>query len=172
MPIVRLAAASLIAAMYLAGAPGASAADLGEDYGPRYGAAYDDPRYADIYRDPVPQPPRRYEQYEEEYDADDYDPQRLAEVPPYVRDRPYAHDRGCMPRREIRYRLKAEGWDDFHDIEFRDGTALVRARRPSGELYELRVDRCSGDVVHARALHGPVWGPYAYGSPRRPWQRY
>ncbi len=165
MPIVRLAAASLAAAFCLAGAS-ASAADLSGEYYERHsGSPYDDPRYGDIYRDPPP-PPRPYR---DDYDADDDGPppvHRYSEVPP-----PHVRDPGCVPRREIHFRLRADGWSDFEDLELRGDIALVRARRPSGEPYELSVDRCTGDIVHARPLHGPVWGPYAYRW-RRPWYRY
>ena len=43
-----------------------------------------------------------------------------------------------------------------------------QARDQSGRLFDLTVDRCSGDVVDARPLDGPR--DYAYGQ-RRYWPR-
>ena len=44
--------------------------------------------------------------------------------------------------------------------------ATVRARRPSGRLFELTIDRCSGEIVSARPLEPRRFGPYAYGRRR------
>lgn len=94
------------------------------------------------------------------------------DAPPVPRDRygylrpirpPHQHDAqpGCLPHGEIRRSLVSEGWRDFQDFEPRGDIAVVRARRPNGQLYSLKVNRCSGDIVHARPLEErPV--PYAY----------
>lgn len=108
----------------------------------------DEPPPASSYKDdPLPPPPRR------------------AEAP---RER-------CVPRREIEERLVSEGWRDFTDPEKRGGLGIFKARRPNGRLYELSVDRCSGEIVDARPLGGE-YRPYAsyrpyYGWERRHWGR-
>ena len=146
----RLAAASAVAASLFAFAPLASAADLYED---GYGEG-----------------PPRYERYA---------------VPPADFEPPYPPryaDRGgpCVPREVVRDRLLSEGWGDFRDFEPRGRVVLVQARRPSGRLFDLAIDRCSGEVVDARPVFGPraAPGPYAYGGyggrgygPRRFWPR-
>ncbi len=84
-----------------------------------------------------------------------------------------------MPRAEIKHRLLRQGWHDFHDPDLRGDLASVRARRPSGRLFDLTIDRCSGEIVSARPLeprpYGPYarpYGPYAYGGPPpRRWER-
>jgi hypothetical protein len=164
-------AATVIAAV-AAGAPGARAADL--EYGPgdRYSSPYDDPRYRDLYG-PSPRYTERYS-YEERtyrppvpprnvYRDDDYapEPRRYAED--------YRFGAGCLPRHEVRQRLRDQGWGDFHDLELRPDVAILRARGPRGDLYDLRIDRCTGAIVHARPLEHFVPGPFAYG-PRR-WPR-
>jgi hypothetical protein len=165
----------------------ASAADIYDKYGPRTSSPYDDPRYADIYSHPKPQPPP-YAYAEPRY----VDPPRYVEPPPVHApryERPYAYNHGpqplprdrhgylepvnphaprhyaqpdqCVHQGEIRRSLINEGWRDFQDLEFRGEVAVVRARRPNGQLYSLKVNRCSGDIVHARPLEDrPV--PYAY----------
>ena len=167
----------LAAGLAVAMSTGALAADL-DDEGPppyRQGSAYDDPRYADIYRYPDrPPPPYAGKHpppaavYRDE-DDDDYGP------PP--RRHSYA-DRGpgyanrCVPRAEIKHRLLRQGWHDFHDPDPRGDLASVRARRPSGRLFDLTIDRCSGEIVSARPLEPRPYGPYAYGgTPPRRWER-
>ena len=50
--------------------------------------------------------------------------------------------------------------------------ATVHARRPSGRLFVLAIDRCSGEIVSAEPLEGrAAIGPYAYGPPPRRWDR-
>ena len=168
--IKQLACAAIVSIFSAAAAP-AMAADIYDRYGAS-GSPYDDPRYADIYGHP---PPRHAEP---RYAPP---PPVVVERPPY--DQPYGYrdevaprdrygylrpmrpplraDDGCMPPREIRRSLRGEGWREFEDLELRGATAVIRARRPNGKPYELEVDRCSGDIVHARPLFDrPV--PYAY----------
>src|SRR5262245_27655993 len=76
----------------------------------------------------------------------------------------------CVPREVIRERLTRHGWQDFHDGALQGEVAVVRARRPSGRLFELTIERCSGEIVSAYPLESRVYGPYAYG-PRPWWQR-
>ncbi len=178
----RHLAAGMIAAV-LASGSAATAADLSSGYPEqRYGSAYDDPRYADIYRDDTP--PRR-EPYQDSYrgdrdddddDDDGRDPRSThgdsnhrspqAYLPPMRPTARYTyngrhHGDGCVPRHLIKQQLRAEGWSDFHDLELTGNTAHVRARRPSGRLFELKVDRCTGEIVNARPF-----GPHIYGQRR------
>ncbi len=137
----RLAAALALAAPFALFAVPAQAADLYEPPYEEYGEG----------------PPPRDDRYAGV--PDDFEP-------PYP-PRAYA-ERGCVPRELARDRLRAAGWRGFHGVEPRDGVVLVKARRPSGRLFELTVDRCSGEVVDARPIYGRRLGPYAWG-PRRPW---
>lgn len=157
MNITKLVVAA-VAALGLAGAMPATAADLDDRY--PTGAAYDDPRYSDIYRHPVPPPapPRHY--------AAPYQPlpgyrdeRYAAPPPPYVEPGPrYQYQRdgrqgaGCLPQHAIHDRLARHGWQDFHDPQVEGKVAHVRARRPNGRLFDLTVDRCSGEVLHAEVI--------------------
>ena len=175
-------AAGLLAA---AAASGAQAADL-YDSPPRdrYGSAYDDPRYADIYKYPKPpayavpppyagpyvRPPvprERVYREDEEYYARPYDGPRR-----YSYDEPRRRYAGpCLPREAIKEQLLRQGWQDFHDGDARGDIATVRARRPSGRLFALTIDRCTGEIVNADPLEPRRFGPYAYGPEPRRWER-
>ncbi len=75
-----------------------------------------------------------------------------------------------MPREVARDRLRAAGWRGFHAVEPRDDVVLVKARRPSGRLFDLTIDRCSGEVVDAKPIYG--YGrvmAVSRGGPRRYW---
>ena len=132
----RLAAASAVAASLFAFPPSASAADLYED---GYTARV---RPATIA---IAQPPADFE-------------------PPYPPR--YAGGGPCVPREAVRDRLLSEGWGDFRDFEPRGRVVVVQARRPSGRLFDLTIDRCSGEVVDARPVFGPRVEPgaFAYGG--------
>ncbi len=78
---------------------------------------------------------------------------------------------GCLPREEIRRRLVSEGWRGFQDVDLHRNVALIRARRGPGDLFELKVDRCSGDVVRAVRVEGRGPGPYAYDNGPRTYER-
>jgi hypothetical protein len=181
-----MAAAVTAMAFTLGGLAEAVATDLYERDAPtrRY-SAYEDPRYADIYgRTPPPVPllpERRYygegyghpppgvpiprERVYREYDAPPAHRRHYADLPP--RHHAYAAGRGCTPKDEVRFRLEQEGWIDLHGAEVGEaGSAYVKARRRSGRLFELQIDRCSGDVLHARPLELRE-RPYAdYAAPR------
>lgn len=177
-PLSRTASA-VIAALVL-GSGAAKAADLDYGYVPppdRYSSAYEDPRYRDLYGSaprPVYIPPGRV--YEPE-------PPRHPVPPAYVyreeriyRDRQvdwdrredWRHAQGCLPRREIRERLMSDGWGDFHELELAGDTARVKARRPNGDLFDLKVDRCSGDLVKSVLLERHGGRPYADRGDWRP----
>jgi hypothetical protein len=121
----------------------ALAADL-DTYEPpqaRHQSPYDDPRYGDVYRHPPP-PPRAYV---ERYDERAYPP------PNAYRRETYA----CVPREAIRADLTRRGWYDFHDLDVAGDVVHVRARRPSGAMFQLTLDRCSGQIVDRRLVAGP-----------------
>lgn len=173
-----LAVAGLLAVLQWGGAHPAAAADLYSPYYnvPRAEAPDEDPRYGDVYR----LPPQRYVEprytapyeppprYVERQDGPYYPPRVYAErgeyLPP-MRGPTYhdlsARDEGCVSRREIRRSLREDGWSEFDDLDLRGDIALLRASRPNGEVYELKVDRCTGRVLRAKAVEdGP--GPYAW----------
>jgi hypothetical protein len=165
----RLTAALLLTLAY---APMARAADLyRDDPPPRAGAAYDDPRYADLYGEAPPRPRadvyRRYEPgpplpHERVY-RDDRDPRDRYD-PRYAGDR---YDRGCPSKDEISRQLGADGWGRFHNPQVIDrNRATIDAERPNGRPYRLEVDRCTGEVITLRPLDGPRDGPrYGYADP-------
>jgi hypothetical protein len=170
----RALAVSVIAAAAFALAPGAKAADLeGERYIQRGEGPYDEPRYAERYREPPPG-----------YDDDDrddgpeyggepdaappYDSSKDGYYPPPRRfDVPSRRADGCAPRWQVRHRLRAEGWTGLHDLDLRGDVAIVRAYRPSGESFTLKIDRCSGEIVDARPdrlrSFGYFQGPRRFG---------
>lgn len=177
---------------------GAWAADLDDDGGSadRRSYVYEDPRYADIYREPrrlePPPPDYRYRPlpppapapyaYRPEPPRYSEPPPRYVEPPRYVpppryaeSDRsPYGRPEDCARKDDIRQRLIDGGWRDFHDPRVHGPVADIKARRANGDLYDLRVNRCSGEVEHARKLESgrrPI-GPYAYDDLRPGWRRY
>lgn len=167
------------------------AADLhdGADPSDRRAYVYEDPRYADIYREPrraePPPPPYAYRPvpspvappppYVHRAEPPRYtDPPRYSEPPRYGEVDPrYRRPEHCAAKDDIRQRLIDGGWRDFHDPQVRGPMALIKARRASGDLYELRVDRCTGEVVFAQFLErGRVIGPYAFDDlPPPRWRR-
>lgn len=129
---MRLIAASLLAALPLALGHAAHAGDLG---------GYPEPR-----------------SYEQEFGTRGSIKDEPAPPPPrYTERRP-----ACVPRHIVRDRLASEGWRDFHDPVLRGSVGVVLARRPAGELYELRIDRCSGEIVNAHRVVREVEPVYAY----------
>ncbi len=192
---LRSLAAALVAALPFAVIP-AHAADIFRPYDS--GAAespYDDPRYADIYGDPPPyQPAPRYagpppvepryederyvgpsEAYPDRWSREERRRGEFLEPMPYPpsfeeqRRTAYAAP-ACVPRYEIRRELRRDGWSDFHDLETRDSFAFVTARRPNGELYRLKIDRCAGEIVRARPV-GEGRDSYAWRR-REPYPAY
>lgn len=186
-----LAVGLLAVTMFMAAAIPASAADLSGSS--RYDSPYDDPRYADIYGDQEPRRSRHYDGYKDGHDApayrnsdeDDYDdddarpPTRYVErereylapmrpgrrfAAPYNPDRGNGRNNNCVPREDIKDRLRAAGWSDFHDLTLDGEFAIVAARRPSGRLFELEVHRCSGEVVNARPQRSQAYDRRRYPS--------
>ncbi|MFM9938514.1 MAG: hypothetical protein ACKVP7_03335 [Hyphomicrobiaceae bacterium] len=168
-------AAGVLAAALSAGTTTTSAADL--DYGrlpDRYSGAYEDPRYRDLYGpDEKYSHPQHYHR-----PAPPHIPLPPATVyrdhdiyRPHPQARRYSE--ACVPREEVRRRLIDEGWRDFHDPELRNGTARIKARRGSGDLYDLQLDRCTGEIINADLIRRGGYGPYAqdHGPRYYPGQR-
>jgi hypothetical protein len=181
--------------------PPALAADM-DDGGPYpKGGVYDDRRYP-----PKGPPPGAFD----DDDEDDYSsgppPDKYSRVPPpdkYSRlpppdkrpppdkyaDVPPPFKGKCVRSEEVRERLTGQGWRDFHaGAQVNDNIVTLRARRPTGRLFELTLHRCSGQIVDARPLEprrreyayqgpydGPRWGPYyerPWFGPYRHWRRW
>ena len=133
-------------------------------------AAYDDPRYADLYGH---SPPPRVETYRSE-SYRSFDSAPIPRAPVYRDGERYAErDRSnCPNKAEISRNLEREGWRDFRNPQVlsRD-TATIDAQRPNGRPFRLEVDRCTGEVLSERPIDGPRYGaeregygPYAeYG---------
>lgn len=136
-------AASLLAAVFFV--PVANAADVGDDRD----NSYSDPRYRG--------PPPAYNDRDDDYDDDG----------PPVRRKYSGPMRGevCARSEQVRERLTGMGWRDFHAGQPQnDDLVTLRARRPSGRLFELTLHRCSGEIVEARPLEPRPFGPYAYNN--------
>jgi hypothetical protein len=103
---------------------------------PGYGAAEPLPgSIKDGY--PVPMPPPRYTE-ERTY-------QRVERI-----ERRAEHH-GCLARWEVRRSLNRDGWADIRPMGGDGATVRIRATRfDSGRTFNLRVDRCSGEVIAAR----------------------
>ena len=189
-------AAGLLAA---AVTTGAQAADLDEGPPPdRYGSAYDDPRYADIYKYPGG---RRPTACRRPVPTAVHTPARTRVRRPMPGHRSRASASIARRRTTIAATLPARGaiptpsrarptpgaarrasWSRSGCTAKAGATstmamraaniATVHARRPSGRLFVLTLDRCSGEVVRAEPLEGRPFGPYAYGGPQpRRWDR-
>jgi len=66
----------------------------------------------------------------------------------------------CKAPPQIRRRLKRQGWWDFSGLQRSGDDFLIRARRPNGIAYQLKIDGCSGRVLQAIRLDG---GRRGYG---------
>jgi hypothetical protein len=118
----------------------ALAADFGGD-----DEEYAAPRYG--YKSPAPPP-----SYQDDNDDDDrYQRYARPRVDPRMDMYRYGH-RTCATSDAVRHRLTRFGWRDFHGGEQRGEVVTLRARRPLGRLFELTLDRCTGDIVERRPL--------------------
>ena len=72
--------------------------------------------------------------------------------------RAYGH---CLYPRQIRHKLSYEGWHGF-DVQrlYRDYAIVCSYRH--GKPYELKVDRCSGEVYRAKPLYADRGYGYGY----------
>jgi hypothetical protein len=195
---LRTGPAALLALALWLSPSAAQSADLDYRTPPseRYGTAYADPRYADIYgyrpapppygppahvpprydgyahpgygppRAPLPhEPVYRHPRYEAYPPPPAYGPKAYG-PPRYEEPRRHAgRSPGCLPKDVIERELVQDGWRDFHAPEvLSQHEAHIRARRPDGRLFQLRVDRCSGEIVAARPLFERDYGPRTYGG--------
>jgi hypothetical protein len=177
---------ALAALVFGLGAASAVAADL--DYrampNDRFGSAYEDPRYADLY---APAPPRgpivqhhayghapipREPVYQDEplYQREEAPPPRTYGYQPQAPR--YSEQRDCISPRAAERALANDGWREFANLTLRGPTAIINARRPDGRPFELQLDRCSGELVKARPLdqrphaspYASPYGPNVYGG--------
>jgi hypothetical protein len=152
-----------LAAVATCAAVPASAADLGYGYGSLKDVPDDDPRYSDVYRHPAPPPPRYAAPYPPPAPVYPAPPAPYyAGPPPRVYDG-YAGRPDCLPRHVISSRLESRGWLDLHDLQVSGDVAHARARRPNGRIFDLTVDRCTGEVLQADLIDGRQ--AYAPGYP-------
>lgn len=167
---LRLATVLALAALQSAVALPATAADLyvPPNGGFENGYGYDQQRYFGDDEDVTP----RYERYGAANEDDDapYPPSALLDDDD--RSTPYRYSArvgDCLPRHELRDRLRAEGWRDLYGFEPRGRVVLMQARGPSGRLYDLTIDRCSGEVIDSRSLDYSGFDDYYAQEPRRRW---
>jgi hypothetical protein len=133
--------------------------------GPYGGRPYAEPRYT------RPTPPPAYRDDDDD-DDDRYNavPERRKYGPSHYGYAPQSPTKTCVRSEQVRDRLSGEGWRDFHDGKpTGDSLVSMRARRPSGRLFELTLHRCSGEVVEVRPLEMRPFGPYAYRQPYGPY---
>ncbi|MCB1527290.1 MAG: hypothetical protein KDJ45_06280 [Hyphomicrobiaceae bacterium] len=90
--------------------------------------------------------------------------------PPPRFDRGARYEGGCAPGEIIRDDLRARGWRDFHDAERRGDVVVMDARRGSGRLFRLRIDRCTGEVLAAHRIR-PLRRAYLREFHFRDWDR-
>jgi hypothetical protein len=169
-----LLAAGLIAA---AAASPALAADIdgvppppgsGPYYGGPYGGPYSGPYGGDPRYTPQRPPPQSYDDDDDDDRDDRAPPRRYSYAPPRHQAPPPA--RHCVRSEDVRDRLTREGWRDFHDGKpVSDVLVTLRARQPNGRLFELTLQRCTGELLNARALELKPFGPYAYRQPYGPY---
>ncbi len=177
----RTVGIAAITAIGMAAALPATAADLNYGHGSMKDGPYDDPRYSDVYKHPAPPryaaplPPAPYPP--QHYPPQHYAPQHYVPAPPppaYYGGPAPRHGQAlsdCLPRQVIRQRLEARGWHDFHDAQVSGDVAHTRARHRNGGLFDVTVDRCSGEILQAEAIDNrhayapPAYAPPAYSPP-------
>ena len=179
----RQALAACAAIVFMA-VPQARAADFGGDSGyPPYGS---DRGYAEEYRDDgssgyAPDGGEYYEGQGDQYPPPDGEPSYQGSIkdgypvpqpPPYKErysERYEGPGPGCISGVRIKHSLRAQGWIDLRPLEAGGRLATVKARRQgTGEKFILKLDNCSGEIVHARPQYLRTYGEYD----RRPWRRY
>ncbi len=148
----------------------ADAADLPYGYDGRTDySPYNDPRYGQIYGDPRYRAPpvaerydrqRRFSEHRQRYVTQPPTRHSYKDGPVFSEPRRYSarprhYERPgyrCTPRRLIRKRLARQGWCEFSPVRMRPRVAIVDARR-DGRSYRLRINRCTGRILRARALN-------------------
>jgi hypothetical protein len=155
-----LAASLLAAAVFVP--MGAYAADVEDDD--------DNGAYTNPGRKKLPPPGSGYK---DRYDDDDDDrpvPKKFSAPPPFAPPGNKYSNQNCVRSAEVRQRLADSGWQDFHDGHQQGDMVVMKARRPSGRLFELMLHRCSGQIVEVRPLEARQFGgggPYAFNRPYR-----
>jgi hypothetical protein len=148
----------------------AGAADLyGEGYEPRDGAEYGRPYYSGedkgyTHSDRYDYSDNHDEAYEEEpyghrsYKDGEYLPPMSG--PPRFAYEDWRARRGCVPRWQIRQSLFDDGWRYIRRLRLLPDTVVIRASRPSGRTYDLKLDRCTGVIIARRPTYvGALYGP-------------
>lgn len=59
---------------------------------------------------------------------------------------------GCLTPTKIHKKLRSMGWWDFRRLSLAGEAFRLEARHPSGSIYYLKVDLCTGKVIGARRL--------------------
>jgi len=65
----------------------------------------------------------------------------------------------CLYPNEIRRRLRHQGWNGFNVKKIKPRVAIVKSSY-YGARYRLKVDRCTGQILKAKAIGG--YGGYRY----------
>jgi hypothetical protein len=139
--------------------PAASAADFGDGPTPQPRSDTYDYRYGEKSLPPS----YRFEDDEDDNHDTRYLPRRYsAPAGP-----PSSYRPACARSEDVRERLTSFGWRDFHGGQPQGENVLLRARRPNGRLFELTLDRCSGEIVEAQPLEPRRFGAFAWRD--RPW---
>jgi hypothetical protein len=132
-----------------------------------YAADVDDDDDRGTYNDPRRKTPPPAPGYNDQDDDDD----RPAPGKKYSGPQPFAppgnnySGQNCARSEQVRQRLVDTGWRDFQDGHQQGEMVVMKARRPSGRLFELTLHRCSGQVVEVRPMEGRPVGPYAFNRP-------
>lgn len=125
--------------------------DYGRYDGGRY-SSHDGDRYEDRYGE-APPPDRDQEPYGEPRRGSIKDGYPVPVPPPRYGERPPLPERdyACLDRWQIKRQLRDDGWAGIRPMGGDGAVVYLRARRfESGRVFNLRVDRCSGDVLAAR----------------------
>ena len=173
MIATRMLAASLFAALAATTPLSAHAADLyGENYR-SHDQDYDDGDGASRHSESD----RGYDNgngYDEEPSYGHRGSTKDGYLPPLDRAPRFSdngrYDRnGCVPRWQVRNRLVAEGWRNFQRLAVRDRIVVLRAERSDGRAFNIKLDRCSGEIVAQRPAHHRGYGAYGPGPRRYGW---
>ena len=81
--------------------------------------------------------------------------------PQYVpQPRAYGYSYGyCLTPKQIRRKLRYEGWRKLRVKRLTSQFAIVKASR-YGVRYRLKVDRCNGYIAKAKPVGGHMYGGY------------
>ena len=172
---VSLLLAGFMAALVGLSAGTVMAADL---YGgaavSRSGSPYDDPRYSAIYGNRLSESDvarlsrrngdrfggRRYD-YSSSDSSSSVAEARMCDRPQrdvyrssrtYGSTEPPGYANRCLQKSAIRQHLRDDGWFAFEIIRVEPDYAILQAHKDDGARYQIRVDRCSGDILGARLL--------------------